>query len=150
MSKRSVVKRPQPSNLTSFSQLLMTFLAFGTVNLLLMLVANVIFPEFIVLGTHRFSFIRALFQSMLFFTLITVSMIPLIETLSEKTQNQLQDRDWLVIFGVVNTLGLWVTARLAEELGLGLVSWNVALVLGIIFALFEIAVTKLFLQPNSD
>lgn len=94
--------------------------------------ASRFFPQAVVLGNHMFSPIQALFYSMIVFTLIAVGAIPIIEHLAVAQRKALKTLDWVVIFFVVDAVGLWVVARFAEQLGLGIASWVTVIALAIV------------------
>jgi len=95
--------------------------------------ANALFPSHVVLGTNQFSSLQGLFYSMLVFTLIAVGSIPITEYIAILQKKTLKTMDWMVIFFFVNVVGIWLVARFAEQLGLGISSWLVAVALAVVF-----------------
>ena len=147
MSKK---KKLFETSLTSFSDLGSFFLVFFFVNVITMLIAAILFPQQVVLGTHLFSPLQALFQSIGLLTLLVVAVTPVLEWVANRWQYKLKNRDWLAVFWLVNIVALWIIARLAELVGLGLASWKVAVVLGTILNLLQGWAVKNLLQSKMD
>jgi len=138
------------NNLTSFSDLGSFYLVFFFVNVIILLIAAILFPQQVVLGNHLFSPLQALFQAIGLLTLLVVAVIPILEWLANRWQYELKTRDWLIVFWLVNIAALWLIARLAELIGLGLASWKVSVVLGTIFNLLQGWASKNLLQSKMD
>jgi hypothetical protein len=127
----------------SAAQLSLTFVAWMIAHSVIFYLANRFFPEAVVLGTHLFSTWQAVLYSSLVFTLITVGSIPVVEMLAAAIKRTLTGMDWMVLYFVINTVGIWIVARFAEQLGLGISSWVVAVVLALVIdAVQGIIVTK--------
>lgn len=126
-----------PKEVMSAQKLSLTFIVWFIGHAVVLYLANTFFPEAVVLGTHQFSVYQSLFYSMLVFTLITVGMIPLIEYAAILQKRALSVMDWIVLYFIINTAGIWVVARFAEMLGLGISSWLVAVALGLVLDLVQ-------------
>lgn len=94
--------------------------------------ANRWFPDAVVLGTNVITPTMAILYSMVVFTLITVGAIPVIEALSTQLRWRLSNLHWFALFALVDVVGIWLVARFAEQLGMGISSWTVALTLGLV------------------
>lgn len=64
---------------------------------------------------------------------MTLSIV-LFTEVEVRQQRVLSPKDWLMGYFALNTVGIWLIARLAEILGLGLSSWLVALLLGLVLS----------------
>lgn len=120
-----------PKPLTAI-QLTKVFVAWLIGHVLVVYLVSQFFPNNVVLGNHLVSPLMGLVYSMVVFTLIAVGALPIVEYVSEVQQKRLSTLDWMILYAVINTVGLWVVARFAEQLGLGLSSWMVAVSLGIV------------------
>ncbi|HEX7018054.1 MAG TPA: hypothetical protein VF209_04075 [Patescibacteria group bacterium] len=94
--------------------------------------ANMWFPNSVVLGTNVISPMMGILYSMVVFTLLTVGSIPVIELVSTQMRIKMMSLHWFGTFAVINTVGLWIVARFAEQLGMGLSSWMVAVALAVV------------------
>lgn len=137
MPKKKKVMENSPVKAMTGKQLSAMFLVFLLANSAFVYIANSIFPSNVVLGNHLFPPVLALFYSMLIFTLITVGMVPVIETVSESMKYKLKDMDWMVLYFIINTAALWLVAKFALQLGLGISSWFVAVVLAVVLDLIQ-------------
>lgn len=117
----------------SARQLTVAFVSMFIGNALIIYFANMVFPQHVVLGTNVFSPISALFYSMVVFTLITIGFIPVIEEVSRQMNQRLDNLSWMVMYFFINAGALWLVARFAEQLGLGISSFVVAVILALIF-----------------
>ena len=81
------------------------------------------------LGTaHLTPFMGLLFASAKL-ALIGTFIIPFVTEYERMQKRTLSSRDWMILYFFVNFATLWLIARFAEQLGLGLSSWVVAAVL---------------------
>lgn len=117
----------QPS--PSFGFMVKSFIAMFLVNVGVVFVANRFFPALVVLGTHQISPMMGLLTSMAVLSLIVTGAMPVIEWAKKEFKLKLKDKDWMIIYWLVNIVGLWVVSRFAETLGLGISSWVVVVVL---------------------
>lgn len=140
---KTVTRSTKVSPEMSFVQLIMLYVVFFIVNSVVILVANTLFPNLVVLGTHLYSPLQALLQSMAVFSLITVAASPLVEMMASSMKWKLSFEHWIVIYAVINALGLWITARFAEMLGLGIASVTTVIVLALVLDVAQGAAVKL-------
>jgi hypothetical protein len=144
MASSATSKTSSTSNKTmSARQLTVTFVVWFIAHLVIFFLANKLFPQAVVLGTNIFSMWEALLYSMIVFTLITVGFIPVVEMISSSAKRTMSAMDWMVTYFVINTVAIWLVARFAEQLGMGISSWVVAVVLALIVdAVQGLLVTK--------
>lgn len=116
----------------SAQQLVMTGVLWLIAHSLIIYLANRWYPEAVVLGTNVISPLMAIFYSMVVFTIISVGAIPVIELLTTQLRWRLSNLHWFAIFLVVDVAGMWLVTRFAEQLGLGISWWLVAVVLGVL------------------
>lgn len=76
--------------------------------------------------------LTGLLQSMAVFSLLTVAASPVIEAVADQMKYKLSFLHWIVLYAGINFGGLWITGRFAEQLGLGVSSWIVVLILAVI------------------
>ncbi|MEN8252886.1 MAG: hypothetical protein ABFQ62_00700 [Patescibacteria group bacterium] len=127
---------------TSFKQLLTMFVSFFLVQSAIVYLASMLFADQVVLGTHLYSPLQGLLQSMFVLTLIMVGAMPVIELVLKRYKIKFQDKHWLLLYFVINTVAIWVVARFAEQLGFGISSWLVAVILGLIFGVDQALIVK--------
>jgi hypothetical protein len=130
-SSMSMPKKASKMNMTTH-QLSIMYVAFLIAHALIVYVGSMLFPSSIVLGTNLLSMPMAILYSMVVFTLITVLATPVIENVSAQMNIKLSNMHWMAAYFVVNMVGLWIVARYAELLGLGLSSWMVAAALAVV------------------
>lgn len=116
----------------SAQQLALTAVLWLVAHTAIIYLANQFFPASVVLGTNLITPMMGLVYSMVVFTLIAVGAIPVIEAISAQMKWQLSNLHWFALFLVVDVVGLWIVARFAEQLGMGISWWLVALVLGLV------------------
>jgi len=116
----------------TFEQLLKLFGIWFVVQSAVVVIAHWLFPASVVLGTNLISPFLALLNSMVVLTLFSVGAVPLIELVQDLRQHKIGPTEWMLLYFGVNTIGFWIIARFAEQLGLGLSSWIVAALLGLV------------------
>lgn len=136
---RKVCMRQQKvvSILSSFSDLVGYLITYFMVDLILVLLFAVILPSYVALGTDLISPLRGLVQASFLLSFFVISTVPLIEQLVSQMKLELSDRDWFAVFAVVNSAMIWLVARFAVVVGMGISSWRVALMLGVIFSIVQ-------------
>lgn len=116
---------------TSFNLMAVIFGALFVTHAVVIYVASLMFPEAVVLGTNTISPMMAVLYSVFVFTLIVVAAMPVIDAYQTAQRKVLSNMQWMVIYFVLNFVGLWLVARFAEQLGLGLASKYVVLALAL-------------------
>jgi len=113
-------------------EMVMLYFGFLAVNGLIVWLASILFPTQVVLGTEHITSCWAIIHSMATLSLINVFMVPLVQEYERIKEKMLSPKEWMAVCLVVNMVGLWVIARLADQLGFGVRSWLVVAVLGLI------------------
>jgi hypothetical protein len=121
-----------------------TFFILLVVNGLIIWLANMFFPKNIALGTWSITKFQAIIQSMEILALIDVFSIPFIKEYETKRNKKMSAKDWMIGYFLINTASIWLIARLAGYVGMGISSWLVAVILGLILDLIQGLVMKLF------
>ncbi len=104
-----------------------SFITLFIVNNLVLHLANMLFPENIVLGTASISHWWAMYHSMLKFTMISIFVMLLVTVYEWKNKVVFTPKQWMGTYLVVNFVSLWCISRFADNLGLGFSSWFVIL-----------------------
>ena len=119
---------PVPKSNPNGHMSIMFFLVW-IVNMLVILLANALFPNNIVLGTMSLTPTVALvLSSGVLAWAITLAM-PIFTEIEIRKQMVLTPQHWLIGYLLLNFIFLWVVARFADALGLGISSWFVVLIL---------------------
>lgn len=143
-SRKKTTSSSSRIELMDMTQLVMMYLSFFIANSLVILAGNTVAPQLVALGTDSITPMAALVQSMLVFSLLTVAFVPLIELISQYYALKLQDKHWIVLFFFINAIALWVTARFAVILGLGISSWMVVVVIALLMDVAQGLGSRLF------
>ncbi len=117
--------------------LVITYFVLFTVNSLVVLLANSLFPQHVVLGTGHISVGWALIHAMGTLALLDVFAIPFVHEQEKKRGSMFSPQEWMGVYFVLNFIGVWGVARFAEQLGFGISSWFVALVLAVVLDVFQ-------------
>lgn len=114
-----------------------SFIALMITNVVVLMIANFAFPQHVVLGTYSISYFWALYHSMLKLTLVSVFVMPLITYYEWKKKTILSPKAWMLTYFFVNFAMIWEITRFAENLGFGVTSWGVVLILAVVFDLVQ-------------
>lgn len=126
-------KKPKTELLNSTGLIIpVSYFVLLGVNIIITALAGRLAPEAVVLGTASISRSWALIHSMGTLTLLNVFMIPLVHYHEEIRGKMYNTKEWMLSYLVINFVGLWVIARFADNLGLGLSAWWVALLLAVV------------------
>ncbi|OGY19282.1 MAG: hypothetical protein A3A65_04125 [Candidatus Chisholmbacteria bacterium RIFCSPLOWO2_01_FULL_49_14] len=112
--------------------MVLTFFNLFVINGLVVWLANSLFPQQVVLGTQFISKGWAIIHSMGTLALLGTFAIPFIREYEKSRGKMFSSAEWMVAYFVLNFVGIWLVARLAEQLGFGISSWVVALVLAVV------------------
>lgn len=122
---------------SNLSDLLGYLLTYFLVNLLIILATTVLFPSQLVLGNDLVTPLMALIQASFLSSFFVVALVPVVEVFISQLKYQVSSRDWFAIFVVINVMVVWGLSRLAQVVGMGIASWAVALILGMILSLLQ-------------
>lgn len=107
----------------------LSYLVLLAVNLVVLSLANTLFPNEVVLGTAAISRGWALMYSMGTLALLDVFMIPFVHYHEAVRGSMYSSREWMLAYFVINLVGLWLLSRMADNLGLGISAWWVTILL---------------------
>lgn len=114
-----------------------SFFALLGINILVLVVANTLFPTTVVLGTFSISYMWAIYHSMFKLTVIGIFAMQLVYYYEWKKGITFTPKQWTIAYFVVNLVSIWGITRFAENLGFGVSSWFVVLLLAAAFDLAE-------------
>lgn len=117
--------------------LVITYFVLFLVNGLVVLLTNGLFPQQVVLGTQFISKGWAIIHSMGTLALLNTFAIPFVREYEKSRGKMFSSTEWMVAYFVLNFVGVWVVARFAENLGFGISSWTVALVLAAVLDVIQ-------------
>lgn len=120
--------------------MVITYLVLFVVNSLVVFLANQWFGDQVVLGTLHITRGWALIHSMGTLSLIGTFVVPFVRKLEERQGRMLTSKEWMMGYLVINVIGVWLVSRFAEQMGFGITSWRVAIVLGVVLNLIQGAV----------
>lgn len=112
---------------------ILTFIAMMVTNTAVILGANALFPNQVVLGSLSVPFWWAVYHSMLELSVITLLVLFGVTICEWKTKTIFTPAQWMGLYLVVNVVALWGITRFAEQMGLGVSAWWVLLILAGVF-----------------
>ena len=119
--------------------LIITYFVFFVINSLVIYLANTVYPQQIVLGTLHITKIWAIIHSMGTLALVNIFAIP------PKT---LTNKEWIIRYFLINLISIWIITRFADQLGLGIASWQIVLILTLILTFVQYFANNLLSQPK--
>ena len=117
--------------------LVITYFVFFVINSLTVWLANVFFPDQVVLGTWHISRCWAIMLSMETLALINIFTIPFVKKYELKRGEAFSKNEWKIVYFLVNTVGVWLISRGSNQFGVGIKSWFVAVVLGLVLSVVQ-------------
>lgn len=105
------------------AQMSISFFLLWIVTIITIAIANMLFPEQIVLGTMSLSYTMALALSAGVLAWIGTLTMPIFTQIEIRKQMVLSPQHWILGYFIVNTVAIWILARFADALGLGIASW---------------------------
>ena len=102
-----------------------SFIALFVTNVLVLMLANALFPQAIVLGTYSISYMWAIYHSMFKLTVVDVFVMPLVTYYEWKKGVTFTPQQWMITYFLVDFVVLYGVTRFSESLGLGVSSWIV-------------------------
>lgn len=118
------------------------YLAIGAVNAIVIYLAPSVLTDGVVLGTNTIPPVVAALIAGVVLTLVVSLVDPILKQAKLKVTNEWV---WGAIYGVVNIVTVWAIARGAVYTGVGITSFFVAIMLGIVLLLLQWGVWKLML-----
>ncbi len=112
--------------------LVLSYFVLLIVNSVVLYLANTFFPNNVVLGTANIPYLWAIKHSMGALALVGAFVIPFVRVLEKERKKNFTTTEWMLLYFIINTAGIWVIARFAEQFGLGISSWRVAVLLGLV------------------
>ena len=122
---------------TTALQMVKNYLFLLPTNALVIYLANLMFPNQVVLGNMSLSLWWAIGLSMGKLTLILVLATPLIEAWAKMQKRVLSTMDWMLAFLLINFAALWLITRFSAQFGLGVTSWLVVLILAVVLDMVQ-------------
>ncbi len=124
--------------------LVKSFFVMFVVNVTIVLIAHMVFPAFVVLGTGTLSVVWALALSTGILSLVGTFVIPFVRVFENYRKRMFSPSEWMIAYFIINFVGIWLISRGAEQLGLGVRSWIVVLVLAVVLDIVQgVAMMKL-------
>ncbi len=114
-----------------------TYVIMYIVNAPILYLANMLFPEQVVLGTATLSLMWAVILSMSALSLILTLLIPFLHEIERKIDRDLTMQEWIGAYLAINFGGIWLISRFSEQFGLGVSSWLVVLGLAVVMNLVQ-------------
>lgn len=101
-------------------------------NAVVIVLAQMLFPQAIVLGTHALSYWWAVGMSMSKLAILDAVVMPFVSMYEKKRRKIFSPKEWMALYFVVDLVGIWGISRFSEQFGLGISSWMVAVVLAVV------------------
>lgn len=105
------------------------FLLLWLVNALVIALAHFVMPHQIVLGTISISLFAALVLSSGILAWFATVTLPLFTEIEIRNKMILTPQHWMIGYLVLNAISVWILARFADIVGLGISSWVFVLLL---------------------
>lgn len=135
---------------TSSRQMAMIFFVQLIVNSLVVWIANMIFPNLIVLGNANSNLWWSIFHSMIMLSLVGTLFIPAFEFWQAKRQSTLTTKDWMIGYLVINFVTIWIISRFSEQFGLGIAAWWIGLILAVVLDTVQGLATKFVMKQTKE
>jgi len=107
---------------------IITYFLFFAINSLVIYLANSFSSDQVVLGTLHITKTWAIIHSMGTLALVNLFAIP-VKTVT--------DKEWMIRYFLINLLSIWIITRFADQLGLGVASWQIILILALILSFVQ-------------
>ena len=117
--------------------LVINFFIIFAVNSLVLYFANLLFPTQIVLGNQSVTYGWSFIHNMATLAILNIFLIPLIREYENKIGKMIESICWIKTYFIANFIGLWILGRFANELGMGLSSWTIALFLALALSIAQ-------------
>ena len=117
--------------------LVISFVVLFAVNSLVVYLSSLWFSNHVVLGTFTITPVWALIHAMGTLSLINTFAIPFLNQYEADRGKKLSSTEWMLAYFIVNFAGIWLITRFADQLGFGISSWVVAVVLAAVLDIFQ-------------
>lgn len=114
-----------------------TFVIMLIVNVVVLMLANLVAPNHVVLGTYSITPWWATYHSMFKLSVAATFFMPLVTYYEWKNKTVFSPKQWLMTYFVVNLVMIWEITRFAENLGFGVSSFLVVVILAAVFNLAQ-------------
>lgn len=110
-----------------------SFLTLMVTNVVVLMIANALFPNQVVLGSFSVPYLWAIHHSMFKLSVIATFVMPFVAYYEWQKSTTFTPKQWMIAYFFVNLAGLWGITRFAENLGLGVSSFGVLVLLTLAF-----------------
>ncbi len=110
----------------------LSFFLVSAVNAVVFYLANMWFPQQIVVGTYSLSFAWAILLSSGALSLFTILILPFLKEWEITQKRDMKPAEMMGVYLVINFVGLWLLTRFSEVFGIGVRSWLVVLTLAVV------------------
>ncbi len=117
--------------------LVATYIVLFAVSALVIYLANMFFPQQVVLGTASMSSAWAILHSMGTLALINAFAIPFNREFEKLKGRMLTPKEWMIKYFVLNFVGIWVITRFSDQFGLGVSAWYVIVALAVVLDMIQ-------------
>lgn len=117
--------------------LVKSFFALLAVNVLVIALANKLFPESVVLGTHALNVFWVLVHVGSTLAIIDTLTIPLIHEYENMRGKMLSGWEWMMKYFAINFVAIWLITRFSEQFGMGISAWWWAAILALVIDVLQ-------------
>lgn len=118
----------------------------GIVNAVILYIASLFFPAYVVIGNEFMeSWIALIFTAFLLTVIIALTK-PVMRIAKLKVKGDIAIN---ISYGITNIVGLWVLARFAKFVGFGVSSFIIVVVLGVSLTLVQYVVWKMLVGKKA-
>ncbi len=114
-----------------------SFVLVACINFVVFYLANMFFPHDVVLGTVSIPAAWAILLSGIFLSMFTVLLMPFLTEWENKRGSLMSPVEMMVIYLLINGVGLWLLTRKSEFFGLGVSSWFVVAAVAVVLDLVQ-------------
>lgn len=125
------------------------FVVMYLVNILVVYVAHLVFPNHVVLGNDQVTRNWSLVLAGLTFTTAITFLIPFIQRYEFMRGKLFSMNEWMALYAVINAGALWLVTRFAEQLGWGVSSWVVVVILALLLDFLQ-GMVVMMVQKHSE
>jgi len=112
--------------------IVLSYIVLFICNVLVIYLANLLFPTKIVLGTFALTPFWSLMLATTELSIWLTAIIPLVYYYEWKNKRNLTDKQWMGLYFIANIVLVWGVTRFANIYGFGVSSWVVVLFLALV------------------